>query len=167
MTPDRFPDGPEDHEGPERRHPSDDQVWDDIVARLRPDMPAAPPAEEGRRTSAEGGRPAPPHEPPAPAAPWPVLHPEPDEDEELPGEFVPPEPPPVLSGRPSLVLAASALLLPILALLILAVLPVVSLPGWALFALVLVAAGGGVGLFLQLPRRGDGRGDRLDRGAQI
>ena len=74
MTPDRLPDGPEDHEGPEGRRPSDDQVWDEIVARLRPDMPAAPPAEDGPRTSVEGGPPAPPHEPPAPAAPWPVLH---------------------------------------------------------------------------------------------
>ena len=46
MTPDRLPDGPEDHEGPEGRRPSDDQVWDEIVARLRPDMPAAPPAED-------------------------------------------------------------------------------------------------------------------------
>lgn len=147
----------------------DDEAWEDIVARLRPDLPDAPPpapaAEEDR--DAPGHRPGPAAPRTAPSAPpWPVLHPEPVEDEHLPGDFVPPEPPPLLSGRPSLVLAACALLAPIAALLLLVVLPV-TVPGWALLALVLVAACGGVGLFLQLPRRGDGRGDRLDRGAQV
>ena len=131
-----------------RGRPDEAAAWDDIVARLRPEMPDVPaaPAEQTR-------------------PPWPVLRSEPVDDD-LPGDFVPPEPPPVLSGRPSLVLAACALLLPLLALLLLTVLPV-SLPGWAPPALLAVAVAGGVGLFLQLPRRGDGRGDRLDRGAQV
>lgn len=161
MTEDRRPDGPED------RRPSDDEAWDDIVARLRPDLPAAPPTDGGRQASeGQGSAPA-PQEPPATTPPWPVLRPAPTEDEDpLPGDFVSPEPPPLFSGRPTLVLAACALLLPILALLLLAVLPV-SPPGWGMLALVLVAVAGGVGLFLQLPRRGDGRGDRLDRGAQV
>lgn len=135
---DRIPEGGRSAE-------QDAAAWDDIVARLRPEMPAAPPQQR---------------------PPWPVLRPEPLDDEHLPGDFVPPEPPPVLSGRPSLVAATAALLVPLLALLVLAVLPV-SLPGWALLALVAVAVAGGVALFLQLPRRGDGRGDRLDRGAEV
>lgn len=160
MTADRHPDGPEE------RRPSDEEAWDEIVARLRPDLPAAPPAEEGGATPGRRGPGPAPQEPAAPTPPWPVLRPEPVEDEELPGEFVPPEPPPLFSGRPTLVLAACALLLPLLALLLLVLLPT-PVPGWALLALVLVAVSGGVGLFLQLPRRGDGRGDRLDRGAQV
>ena len=125
------------------------------------------PTDGGRQASeGQGSAPA-PQEPPATTPPWPVLRPAPTEDEDpLPGDFVPPEPPPLFSGRPTLVLAACALLLPILALLLLAVLPV-SPPGWGMLALVLVAVAGGGGLFLQLPRRGDGRGDRLDRGAQV
>lgn len=160
MTDGRSPDGPED------RRRSEDEAWDDIVARLRPDLPAAPPAEDGRATQERQGPPPAPQEPPAPRPPWPVLRPDPVEDEDLPGEFVPPEPPPLFSGRPRLVLAACALFLPLLALLLLVLLPT-PMPGWALLALVLVAVSGGVGLFLQLPRRGDGRGDRLDRGAEV
>lgn len=167
MTQNRGPEAPDGGaDGNEGRRRSDDEAWDDIVARLRPDLPSAPPAGRGRGSSGGDDRPEPPCEAAPSTPPWPVLRPEPVEDEELPGDFVPPEPPPVLSGRPSLVLAACALLLPLLALLLLAALSV-PLPGWALFALVLVAACGGVGLFLQLPRRGDGRGDRLDRGAQV
>jgi|GEM_PF-4627383 len=140
------------HDEPEDQ----DAAWADIVARLRPDLPAAPP--QGRDAPPQGGDDS--------APPWPVLHPDPVADDDLPGEFVPPEPPPLLSGRPTVVLSALALVLPILALLLVAAFRV-GLPGWASAALVLVAVCGGAGLFLRLPRRGDGRGDRLDLGAQV
>lgn len=172
---------PEDPEGADRGHGPDggrgqdpaeqERAWEDIVSRLQAEMPsgqglpddAAPGVSPGPGAPRGDGTPG-PDGPSVP--PWPVLRPEPVEDKDLPGDFVPPEPPPLLSGRPTLVLATCALLLPLCALLLLVVLPV-SLPGWALFALVVVAVCGGVGLFLQLPRRGDGRGDRLDRGAQV
>ncbi|XNZ01351.1 hypothetical protein ACL90Y_05105 [Micrococcus luteus] len=126
-----------------------DAEWEDIVARLRPDLPTAPPQDTDTAVPSR-----------------PVLHPLRVEEGDLPGDFVPPEPPALLSGRPTLVLSALALVLPLVVLLLVAALRI-GLPGWASAALVLVTVCGGAGLFLQLPSRGDGRGDRLDRGAQV
>lgn len=85
-----------------------------------------------------------------------------DEDE---GDFVPPDPPALGSGRPALVLSAAGLAGGPVALL-LAALFWPGIPGLVVLVLIAVMVAGGVGLFLSLPRERD-RGPWGGDGAQV
>lgn len=86
-----------------------------------------------------------------------------DEDE---GEFVPPDPPALGSGRPAVVLSAAGLAGGPVALL-LAALFWPGIPGLVVTILIVVMIAGGVGLFLSLPRDRDRGGPWGGDGAQV
>ncbi len=148
------------------REPPDDQAefdrrWQHIVADLGPlglpDGPSEEPADAR-------GEPV-PERPGAGVAPsaWGPRDYAVDDDDE--GEFIPPDPPALGSGRPSVVLSAVGLSGAPLALL-LAALFWPGIPTVLVGMLIAVMIAGGVGLFLSLPRDRD-RGPWGDDGAQV
>ncbi|MDO5634789.1 MAG: hypothetical protein Q4G34_07965 [Micrococcus sp.] len=140
-----------------------EQSWTEIVARLR--------AEDEDGVWAPESAALPDDPTPTPAAPEPTAPTssgvaQDPLDGPLPGDFVAPTPPPLLSGAPGTVVAVGALVVPVLVLLAAAVVGL-RLPSVVSIGLVVCAVGGALAVFFQLPRRGEGRGDRLDRGAQV
>ncbi len=86
-----------------------------------------------------------------------------DEDE---GDFVPPDPPALATGRPAMVLSVVGLVGGPAALL-LAALFWPGIPGIVVTVLIAAFVAGAVGLFLSLPRDQDRRGPWNDDGAQV
>lgn len=86
-----------------------------------------------------------------------------DEDE---GDFVPPDPPSLATGRPAMVLSVLGLVGGPAALL-LAALFWPGIPGLVVTALIAAFVAGAVGLFLSLPRDQDRRDPWNDDGAQV
>lgn len=86
-----------------------------------------------------------------------------DEDE---GDFVPPDPPALATGRPAMVLSVVGLIGGPAALL-LAALFWPGIPGVVVTVLIAAFVAGAVGLFLSLPRDQDRRDPWNDDGAQV